>query len=97
MNYKLNLKGTEVDVEFSPDEKIVIVEEIHLSPYTYGVLDLIKKKEGIPAGEVIVTNGIFSLMKKRDQEAYIVDCRDYQKICNISEIQELKLSQPIKG
>lgn len=93
MTYKIILKGKEVPVEFSPDEKIVINEEIHLDPFKYGSLDLVLKKEGVPGGEVIIRNGIFSFMKHPDQEAYIVDCRDYQEICKISDIQELKASE----
>lgn len=92
MEYLLLFKGQMVPVEFSPDDKIRIVEEIYLDMHKYGALDLVKKKEGDPNGEVVVKNGIFSLMKCRGEEAYITDCRDYKKICNITEIQELRSS-----
>lgn len=93
--YSITLKGNKTAVEFIADEKIAICDEIHFSPHTYGALDLIKIKEGDPAGEVVKKNGIFSLMKYPGQEPYIMDCRDYKKICDLSEVQELRLSEPI--
>lgn len=93
--YSVILKGNQIDLEFTPDEEIVMHEEIHLSPHVYGVLDLIKKKEGHPEGEVVEKNGLFSILKYPGQEPYIVDCRDFKKICDLSEVQELRLSEPI--
>ena len=92
MQYIIILKGQKVSVEFTPDEKIKLVEEIHLDFHLFGALDLVKKSENDPDGEVIVKKGIFSFMKNAGQEAYIVDCRDYKKICNITEIQEIRSS-----
>lgn len=96
MEYKITFNGQETTVEFTPDEKIQMFEEVHLEPYKYGALDLIKKDEENPDGKVIIQNGIFSFMKYPGKEAYIVDCRDYKKICNITEIKEIRRS-PVKN
>jgi|GEM_PF-5026773 len=95
MEYEIILNGQKIMIEFTPDEKIQLYEEVHLEPFKYGPLDLIKKDENIPNGKIITKNGIFSFIKYPGKEAYLVDCRDYQKICNITEIQEIKISKPM--
>jgi len=90
MNFKVMINGKWIEFSYDPSE---VFKNIHLKFDEYGKLDLIKKKDGIPEGEVMNKNGVFSFIKLLSiKEPFIVDCRDYEKICNVSEIQELRSS-----
>jgi len=93
MNFKVMINGKWIEFSYDPSE---VFKNIHLKSDEYGKLDLIKKKDGIPEGEVKIINGVFSFIKLQNtDEPFIVDHRDWEKICNVSEIQELRSSRSV--
>ena len=105
MKGKIKIDGKLVPYDFNGQL------ELHLDPFKYGVFDIIGKKSDGEKNEVLFQNaavsfinpkgsdsvGLTAIITVQGEEPYVVDCATYEKICSIKNLNELKLSKPVKS
>ena len=105
MKGKIKIDGKLVPYDFNGQL------ELHLDPFKYGVFDIIGKKSDGEKNEVLFQNAAVSFINPKGadpngikvvatiegDETYVVDCATYEKICSIKNLNELKLSKPVKS
>lgn len=99
-NGTVKINGKEIPYDFQG--KL----EMHLNPMSYGVFDVIGKKDDNAESGVLYKNAIVSFIDPEGEdenlialitnvkgtEPYVVDCATYEKICSMKNLEELKSS-----
>ncbi len=93
--HSIVINGQQLPFKFYTDN--FITQSLIMNPKEYGLLTVIKKKEGAPEGEVIATNVAITLTNEPyGGEKYVVGSKTYEKFCKFEELQELKTSPVVK-
>jgi hypothetical protein len=95
---QVKINGKNIPLDF--DGKL----EVHLSPSSYGVFDVIGKAPGDSESKTLFKNaavsfinpvgsdqnGISGFVTIEGDKPYVVDCATYKKICLLEDLEELK-------